>query len=197
MFIFMEGNMTMNNIYNTNKKTNKKTNNMTENKFNKSIVYIILITLLLSSLIGCGNKNTASNTGSECSSNNETIRSVETEFRNQLKESNDLIAVTDAVIEKADYIPVGLACMGVEEGFLNGFDNEIKSFKNGVMFGPLIGTIPFVGYIFETDDAGALKTELENNANLRWNICTEADEMHAEILDNTHVFFIMCPEKFE
>ena len=91
------------------------------------------------------------------------------------------------------------ASMPVEEGFLNGFDNEIKGFKEGVMFGPAIGTIPFVGYIFTVADGGdvdAFVKTLGDNANLRWNICTEAEEMICEAVGNT-VFFVMCPTSFE
>ena len=90
--------------------------------------------------------------------------------------------------------------MPVEEGFLTGFDNvEIKGFKEGAMFAPMIGTIPFVGYVFTMDDAAAaieLSTLLEENANPRWNICTEADEMFTTVSGNK-VFFVMSPSSFE
>ena len=92
------------------------------------------------------------------------------------------------------------ASMAVEEGYLTGFGNaEITGFKEGVMFGPVIGTIPFVGYVFETaDEAGAetlLKT-LTENADPRWNICTEAEETVSKVSGNK-VFFVMCPKKME
>ncbi len=92
------------------------------------------------------------------------------------------------------------AAMPIEEGLLTGFnETEIKGFKEGVMFAPMIGTIPFVGYIFELEegsDIAAFKDTLKNNANLRWNICTEAEELIVENVDNK-VFFIMCPKSFE
>ena len=92
------------------------------------------------------------------------------------------------------------ASMPVEPGFLNGFDNaEIKGFKEGVMFGPAMGTMPFIGYIFTLEDGAdvdAFKTTLKDSANLRWNICTEAEEMVVESEGNT-VFFLMCPKSFE
>lgn len=88
----------------------------------------------------------------------------------------------------------------VEEGYLTGFDDvEIKGFKEGVMFAPMIGTIPFVGYIFELadgTDANGFVSTLRDNANLRWNICTSADEMVTFVLGNK-VFFVMCPESLE
>ena len=42
----------------------------------------------------------------------------------------------------------------------------------------------------------AFAETLEDNANLRWNICTEAEELIVESEDNT-VFFLMSPKKFE
>lgn len=90
--------------------------------------------------------------------------------------------------------------MPVEEGLLSGFDNaEITGFKSGVMFAPMIGSIPFVGYVFELNnasDASAFIAKLEKNANLRWNICVEADEMVTGSSGNK-VFFVMCPKTLE
>jgi len=87
----------------------------------------------------------------------------------------------------------------MEEGYLTGFNNEIKGFKEAYTFAPGIGTIPFVGYIFTLADGAdveAFKTTLETEANLRWNICTQADEMVCENVGNT-VFFLMCPVSLE
>ncbi|MBQ4527252.1 MAG: hypothetical protein II998_04180 [Clostridia bacterium] len=90
--------------------------------------------------------------------------------------------------------------MPVEEGYLSGFDNtEIKGFKEGTMFAPMIGSIAFVGYVFTTEDTQSAKTlvsTLKSAANLRWNICVEAEEMICENVGNK-VFFVMCPKTFE
>lgn len=90
--------------------------------------------------------------------------------------------------------------MPVEEGYLSGFDNaEIKGFNTGVMFAPMIGSIAFVGYVFELPsaaDAPAFIANLEKNANKRWNICVEADEMVTGSSGNK-VFFVMCPTSLE
>ena len=92
------------------------------------------------------------------------------------------------------------AVMPVEEGWLNGFgDAEITGFKEGAMFGPMIGTIPFVGYVFELKDETDVNqfiSILKSNADLRWNVCTEADEMAVCSVDKK-VFFVMCPKYFE
>ena len=96
-------------------------------------------------------------------------------------------------------LPMPLGAMSVEEGYLTGFDNtEIKGFKEGAMFAPMIGTIPFVGYVFTLEnaaDAPAFIANLKSAANLRWNICTSADEMVAGSSGNK-VFFVMCPTEF-
>ena len=89
--------------------------------------------------------------------------------------------------------------MEIEEGFLSGFDDtEIKGFKDGAMFEPMIGTIPFVGYVFtieNEENAPAFIETLKSAANLRWNICTAADEMVTGSVGNK-VFFVMCPTSF-
>lgn len=89
--------------------------------------------------------------------------------------------------------------MEIEPGYLTGFDNtEITGFKEGAVFMPMIGTIPFVGYVFTLEnaaDAPAFISKLKSAANLRWNICTSADEMVAGSAGNK-VFFVMCPTEF-
>lgn len=88
----------------------------------------------------------------------------------------------------------------VEPGYLTGFDNaEITGFKEGAMFAPMIGTIPFVGYVFTLEsgtNASDFIATLKASANLRWNICTSADEMIAGS-SGDKVFFIMSPKSFE
>lgn len=99
-----------------------------------------------------------------------------------------------------EIIPFMGGAMPVEPGLLSGFDNaEITGFKEGVMFGPMMGTIPFVGYIFVLEDGtdvDAFKTMLKDNANLRWNVCTEAEEITVDSEGST-VFFLMSPKEFE
>lgn len=84
--------------------------------------------------------------------------------------------------------------MPVEPGLLSGFDNyEVTGFEEGAMFGPMMGSIPFVGYVFKLPadaDVDAFMTGLKDNANMRWQICVEAEEMIAEA-DGSTVFFLM------
>ncbi len=90
--------------------------------------------------------------------------------------------------------------MPVEPGFLTGFGNtEITGFTSGAMFAPMIGTIPFVGYVFELASAGeaaAFLAKLNAAADLRWNICTSADEKVSGSVGNK-VFFVMSPISFD
>lgn len=97
-------------------------------------------------------------------------------------------------------LPFMAGAMEVEPGFLSGFDNaEITGFKSGAVFQPMIGSIAFIGYVFELEDGVSSSdfiANLKNSANLRWNICVEAEEMVAGNVGNK-VFFVMCPKAFE
>ncbi|MBQ2890137.1 MAG: hypothetical protein IJE44_00650 [Clostridia bacterium] len=81
--------------------------------------------------------------------------------------------------------------------YLPGFDGEeIKGFKSGVAFMPMIGSIPFVGYVFELENAGDTASfiqTLKSQANLRWLVCAEAEEM-VYGAEGNKVFFVMCPK---
>lgn len=97
-------------------------------------------------------------------------------------------------------LPFMAGAMEIEPGLLSGFDNyEVKGFKSGATFGPMIGSIAFIGYVFELEngtDVASFISDLKANANLRWNICVEAEEMVAGSSGNK-VFFVMCPKSFD
>lgn len=116
-------------------------------------------------------------------------------FETEIATTDDINEVANKLIEAEYFKEVSMTTMEVEPGFLNGFEAEITAFNKCTMFAPMIGTIPFVGYIFEADDAELLVTELSENATLNWNICTTADEMLVETHDN-YVFFVMSPYSF-
>ena len=159
----------------------------------KKIIAIVLASLMMFAMAACG-------TGSNTNETEPAPTTVGTKLLADFKTMADKTPqeIADALLtnEEIHFMP---ATMPVEEGFLNGFNEEIKGFEEAVMFGPAIGTIPFVGYIFKLADGAdvdAFTKTLEDNANLRWNICTEAEEMVCEAVDNT-VFFVMCPKSFE
>ncbi|MBE6916063.1 MAG: hypothetical protein E7471_05470 [Ruminococcaceae bacterium] len=118
------------------------------------------------------------------------------DFKAKVNGTTDLEALAGELM-KNPIIQFMPASMAVEPGFLNGFKSEINGFSKGVMFGPAIGTIPFIGYLFEVDgDVNAFISTLKENADLRWNICTSADEMVVASVGNK-VCFVMAPSAFE
>lgn len=165
----------------------------------KKLLTMLLAATMVFNLAGCGN--------SEPAGGNEGTNEILTEgtvgeilcsvFKNKAGESAQTIA--DEILGNA-IIAFPTASMPVEPGLLNGFDNyEVTGFEEGVMFGPAMGTIPFVGYVFTLADGAdveAFKTGLKDNANLRWNICTEAEELTVESKENK-VFFLMSPKSLE
>ncbi len=152
----------------------------------KKLLAVLLIAVMVMALAACGGGN-AGTVG-------ETLLE---DFKNDNAGNAQEIAerlISNEIIEFAG------TTMPVEPGLLAGFDNaEITGFEEGVMFAPMMGTIPFVGYIFtleEGADVEAFKSTLEENANLRWNICTEAEELTVDSEGNK-VFFLMSPKSFE
>ena len=113
--------------------------------------------------------------------------------------STDAYTMAEQLIANEKILFMGGA-MEVEPGFLSGFDNyEVTGFEKGAMFGPMMGSIAFVGYIFdlpEGADADAFVTGLKDNANPRWQICVAADETIVEV-NGDKVFFLMSPLTLE
>lgn len=98
-----------------------------------------------------------------------------------------------------EIFPFNTATLEMSEGWINGFTEEITGFKSATFFGPMIGTIPFVGYVFELDknaDTEAFINNLNEKSNLAWNVCTVADEKLGGSEGN-FVFFVMAPASFE
>lgn len=149
--------------------------------FNKKILLIFLV-IMITNLCACAGN------GSNTAGANTIGTKYTSEFDNsKLTDPNEIVDNLIANIE----VPYELVKMDVEPGYLNGFDSEITGFSEGVTFSPMIGSIPFVGYVFRSDDPEKLLDSLRSNANMRWNICTEADEMVSSIKGDL-VFFMMC-----
>ncbi len=110
--------------------------------------------------------------------------------------TTNTIATALSANETVAFMPM---VQDMEAGYLAGFDADITGFKACTAFMPMISTIAFVSYVFELEadaDKDAFITTLKDNANLRWNICTAAEEMLVETEGN-FVFFIMAPLSFE
>ena len=147
-----------------------------------------------------GDENATPETENQVSG--DTVGTMLAEEFHALKAKNASITakeMADAILANP-MIQFGGTTMEVEPGLLTGFGNaEITGFNSGVMFAPMIGSIPFVGYVFSLEDgtdAEAFMKVLSDNADPRWNICVEAEETVIENADNM-VFFVMCPSQFE
>ena len=160
----------------------------------KRIIALLLVAIMVLGMVACGKTEEKK----EETKQPETVGEIlSDEFERNSKGTAQEIA--ERLIGN-EIIPFMGGATPIEPGFLAGFDNvEITGFKEGCMFGPMMGTIPFVGYIFVLEDGAdvdAFEDTLEESANLRWNICTEAEELTVESEGNT-VFFLMSPKKFE
>lgn len=155
----------------------------------KKIVILALVLIMALSLAACGgNKN-----------ENLTVGQTLLADFEERAENEDAQAIADALLTN-EVIQFMGGSMAVEPGYLTGFgEYEVTGFEEAVMFSPMIGTIPFVGYVFDLEDgvdADEFIANLEANADLRWNICTEADEMVSGKKDDK-VFFVMSPLSFD
>ncbi len=170
----------------------------------KKVVSIVLAMMLVCALAGCGAKGETPSGGQSAMeslpSDATPAQIVIADFTDKVNsgEYENLEDLAAALVE-GEHIPFAGASMPVEPGFLNGFTEEIDGFKEGVMFGPSIGSIPFIGYVFELEDsvkADDFIANLKEKADLRWNICTQADEMQAGSA-GSKVCFVMSPAEFE
>lgn len=158
----------------------------------KRLTAIFLAVLAILTLAACGQGNAAPGTTGT------TLAQV---FEEQVKaDANiDLTTLGDKLMNGSG-LPITGEAAPVEPGLLMGFGNdEITGFSEGVMFAPVISTIPFVGYLFRLDagtDGDAFVQMLKDQANPRWNICTEADETVVR-REGDVVFFVMCPQSMD
>lgn len=172
----------------------------------KKIITVLIVAFMLLTMVACGketvdNKETESNSTVESSSSASENATVGETLLEDFK--SDSTGTPQEIADRLftnEVIQFMGSTMPVEEGLLSGFDNtEIKGFEEGVMFAPNIGSIAFVGYIFELSDdtdIDEFKKTLKDSANLRWNICVEAEELIVENEGNK-VFFLMCPKSLE
>ncbi len=154
----------------------------------KKVLCMILCAVMVLSLAACGSKKES------------PANALKAEFTEMAKTDATALQIAEKLVGNTKIIPFAGGAMEVEPGLLSGFDNyEVKGFKSGAVFMPMIGSIAFVGYVFELEDgadANAFVTELTTNANPRWNICVEAEETVTAVEGNK-VFFCMSPLKFE
>lgn len=150
---------------------------------------LCVITIMLSALLSVG-----CNKEEEVVANTVATKLVAS-FNEIIEDEKDLKEIASK-ISKHDSLKITVDVVEAEEGFLDGFDDEIKGFKKAYAIKPIIGTQPFVAYVFESDNAKELETTLKEKANKRWNICVEAEELETSVKDN-YVFLVMSPKSFE
>ena len=156
----------------------------------KKILSLVLCAAMVLTLVACGSKK-----GGDLSPAN----TLKAEFVELAKGGESALQIAEKLVTNK-IIPFAGGAMEIEPGLLSGFDNyEVKGFKSGAVFMPMIGSSAFVGYVFELEagaDANAFVNELTTNANPRWNICVAAEETVTAVEGNM-VFFCMSPLSFE
>ena len=170
----------------------------------KKLLSVVLAGAMMASLTACGG-GAAQTTPAETTVEETTRKAPETlgetllfDFEDRVAENADATAqeLAEGILTNEAILFSGGA-MPVEEGFLMGFgEAEITGFEEAVMFAPMIA---FVGYVFDMPDAEsaeALIDVLTENADPRWNICTEAEETVTGTAEDK-VFFVMCPKSLE
>ena len=118
-------------------------------------------------------------------------------FETTMNDNPSSTAVDAAfMLSMHESIPFMAGSSEIMPGLLTGFDNnEITEFKSGAMFGPMMGSIAFTGYVFELEegaDVNAFMNDLTAKCNPAWNVCVEADQTVVGAYNNM-VFFLMCP----
>lgn len=117
---------------------------------------------------------------------------IQTTFVQEVQETDNLDEIGQAIIDSLD-VQYELDINHVVPGYLPGFTQDIVAFDDAVMIAPIVGTIPFVCYVLYTEKPELLMEALETYHDMRWNICTEAEEM---VLNTDHnlVLFAMTPK---
>ena len=162
-------------------------------KKNKILLILSIFVLSVSFVTGCGSKE---NTNQNEEKNKTVATTLSETFKKEIKKQRNIEKVAKTLSENEVIVPAVQTFIVSEGDYLTGFKEEIKGYKKVVGISPMIGTIPFIAYIFEVEDTKKFVEVLEENAQLNWNICTQADEMKITIVDN-YIFFIMAPTNFE
>ena len=165
----------------------------------KKVIAIVLALVVVIGLVACattaGNDTETTTAAADMTVAATFVEAFKAEAAKEGATAN-AIATALSMNETVAFMPM---VQDMEAGYLAGFDADITGFEACTAFMPMIGTIPFVSYVFELAegaDADAFITTLKDNANLRWNICTAAEEM-LTATEGNFVFFIMAPLSFE
>ena len=156
----------------------------------KVLTLILIIFSITIKITGCGKKEEPKN------NDNTLAVNLVQEFEKEITETKNIKKVAKK-LAKSNFDMPDLEVSNVSNAdYLTGFNKKIQGYKKAYVIAPTISTIPFIAYIFESDKPNELANTLKEQANLRWNICTEADEMKVSVVDN-YVFFVMSPNNFD
>lgn len=169
-------------------------------KFKFIFTMCTILSLSVCLLTGCANNEVKEDKQDEKQEEKQEEKTVATilgqQFESEIKNEKNIEKVANKIAEN-EVFEISVDVSKINKGdYISGFQKEIKDFKTAYAIRPMIGTIPFVAYIFEVENANEFAEELKSSADLRWNICTEADEMHA-VVSGDYVFFVMSPKNFE
>lgn len=117
---------------------------------------------------------------------------IQTTFVQEVQKSDNLDDIGNEILKALD-VEYDLDINHVVPGYLPGFTQDIVAFDDAIMIAPTIGTIPFVCYVFYTEKPELLMEVIETYHDMRWNICTEAEEMTLN-MDHNYVVFAMTPK---
>jgi len=168
----------------------------------KQFFSLLMAAVLLCTLVACGSKDSGGNDGDGITiapsvSENSMAGHLWDAFLQEVttNEGVTMEELADTLVRHPLIRFEGMSA-SVEPGLLAGFDNyEVTGFRSGAMFAPAIGSIAFIGYVFELEDgvdAQGFVSGLSNNANLRWLVCIPAGQLAVGAHGNI-VFFVMCP----
>lgn len=163
------------------------------------LFFAMILVLSVCLITGCGKqeKITEENVSTIEEEKPVTVASSLVEqFKTEIKDNKNLEEVANKLAENEKLSIMTMVEVLDKKSDIFGFNTTIKNFKTGVAIKASISTIPFVAYIFEVENPEEFQTTLKENANLRWNICTEADDMESAIYEN-YVFFVMSRSSFE
>ena len=166
----------------------------------KKIIALIIAGLMVLSFAACGGNNTEETTAEETTAAELTVAgTLAAAFKEEAaKEGATTNSIATALSTNA-VVAFPPMVEDMPEGFLNGFTQDITGFTSCTAFVPMMSTIAFVSYVFELSedaDKDAFIATLNESADLRWNICTEAEEKLAETEGN-FVYFVMAPLSFD
>lgn len=189
----------------------------------KKTLLAIIFAILVISLVSCGAKNddgkgtddaingaesitdtdviapdTDASTETDAGTDSEELLSdsVVNAFFKKAKDGMTAEEIANEMVKDGETEGYVVDVMG-DDSYFMGFENaEITGYTEAARFSPMIGTIPFMAYIFILDegaDSAAFMQMLLDNCNPRWNICTEADTVKAEQSGNA-ILFLMCQD---